>query len=133
MRLNPDCIRDVLMALEGITDGRTSYTFGSFEGFNDYFGLTAYTADEVEYHLRQCGLNGFLVGAQFGADGGFTVIDISPRAHEFLADIRSETVYKAAKEQLGKIGVFSLKALVDVAKSVAAGLIEDGLSGALPP
>lgn len=29
MKLNPDCVRDVLMALEGITDGRTSYTFGS--------------------------------------------------------------------------------------------------------
>ena len=39
MKLNPDCIRDVLMALEGITDGRTSYTFHSFEGLSTTFIL----------------------------------------------------------------------------------------------
>lgn len=132
MKLNPDCVRDVLMALEGITDGRTSYTFGSFEAFKENFSLAAYTADEVEYHLRQCDLNGFLVGARFGASGEFTVIDLSPRAHEFLANIRSETIYKATKERLGKVGVFSLKALVDVAKSVAAEVIANGLSAGLP-
>ena len=65
-------------------------------------------------------MNGFLSGAKFSTSGEFTVVDISPRAHEFLANIRSDTVYKATKERLGKIGVFSLKALVDVAKSVAA-------------
>ena len=131
MKLNPDCVRDVLMALEGITDGRTSYTFGSFEAFKENFSLAAYTADEVEYHLRQCDMNGFLSGAKFSTSGGFTVVDISPRAHEFLANIRSDTVYKATKERLGKIGVCSLKALVDVAKSVAAEVISNSLSAGL--
>ena len=133
MRLNPDCIRDVLMALEGITDGRTSYIFHSFEGFIDHFDLTSYTADEIEYHLRQCDMNGFLVGAQFSCSGEFIIIDISPKAHEFLANIRSDTVYKAVKERLGKIGVSSLKALVDVGKTVAAEFIINGLSGGMPP
>lgn len=133
MKLNPDCIRDVLMALEGITDGRTSYTFHGFEGFIDYFNLTSYTADEIEYHLRQCDRNGFLVGSQFGCSGEFTIIDISPKAHEFLANIRSDTVYKAVKERLGKIGVFSLKALVDVGKAVATEFITNGLSSGMSP
>lgn len=120
MKLNPDCIRDTLMALEGVsTTGGVTYTFASFEDFKGAASLEAYSADEIEYHLRQCDMCGFLVGARFGADGSFSVRDISPSAHEFLANIRSDTVYNAAKGKLAKAGVFSLKALVEVAASVA--------------
>ena len=120
MKLNPDCIRDTLMALEGVsTTGGVTYTFVSFEDFKDAVSLEAYSADEVEYHLRQCDMCGFLVGARFGADGGFSGRYITPSGHEFLANIRSDTVYNAAKGKLAKAGVFSLKALVEVAASVA--------------
>lgn len=121
MKLNPDCTRDILMALEQLsTSGGISYIFQSFEELRDDLGLSAYSADEIEYHLRQCDMSGMLVGASFGASGSFVARDISPKAHEFLANIRSDTVYRAVKEKLSKVGIFSMKAIVDVATAVAS-------------
>ncbi|RKJ52555.1 DUF2513 domain-containing protein [bacterium 1XD42-1] len=97
-----------------------------FHNYNDVreeLHLTAYGTDELEYHLRQCEMAGMLVSAKFGASGSFSVRDISPKAHEFLANIRSDSVYHAVKEKLSKIGIFSIKAIVDVASAVAADCI----------
>lgn len=128
MRLNPDCIRDILLSLEQlIITGGMTFTFNDFEELREYLHLEAYTADEIEYHLRQCDMNGMLVGASFSLDGGFNIRDLSPHAHEFLANIRSKSTYNIVKDILLKAGVFSLKAVVDVAASVATKHISEGL------
>lgn len=124
MKLNPDCTRDILIALEQlVTTGRITYIFQNYDDVREELHLTAYETDEIEYHLRQCEMAGLLVGAKFGASGSFSVRDISPKAHEFLANIHSDTVYHTVKEKLSKIGIFSIKAIVDVASAVAADCI----------
>lgn len=50
MRLNPDCIRDILFSIEDIS----SYdSFISSSQLANTESLKKYTEDEILYHLRQ--------------------------------------------------------------------------------
>ena len=60
MKLNPDCVRDILLAVEeGCDIGRGV----SIPGPN-YSRLQPYNESEVLYHVRQCDLSGFLYQAK---------------------------------------------------------------------
>ena len=128
MKLNPDCIRDILIALESLSeDGHTNCIFPDFATLREHLDLMEYSENEIEYHLHQCDMNDFLIGAKFGADGSFSIKDISPKAHEFLANIRSDTVYTSVKNRLKQVGIYSLKSIVDVASTVASDFISGRL------
>ena len=126
MRLNPDCTRDILLALESceLIDGSTTITFPDFDNVREELGLTAYTSRELEYHMRQCDMSGLLVGAKFGGSGTFSVIDITPDAHKFLADIRSKSLWSKAKEIGKQAGVLELNALISIAHDIASSAIQ---------
>ena len=81
----------------------------------EHLDLMEYSENEIEYHLHQCDMNDFLIK------------DISPKAHEFLANIRSDTVYTSVKNRLKQVGIYSLKSIVDVASTVASEFISGRL------
>src|SRR5690554_6281345 len=101
MRLNPDCIRDVLLAVEDVTDFRTLMRFPGEDGAKH---LAKYSTDEVLYHIKQCELSGLLSGVSWMMGGSCLIRDLSPKGHEFLANIRSETNWKKTKEVASKVG-----------------------------
>ena len=130
MRLNPDCIRDILLSLENLPDnGRTSFSFENFDDVREHLHLNLYSADEIEYHLRQCSMNDMLVGEKFGCDGQFVITDISPKAHEFLANIRDERQWHTVKSTLSAIRSCSLSAISSIAEGVTASAISAYFSG----
>lgn len=56
MKLNPDCIRDILLFAESSTDISNDCNFDS-NVVEKYF--SNYSFNDVMYHLRQCELNDF--------------------------------------------------------------------------
>ena len=128
MKLNPDCIRALLLYSEEHT---TVSKDCRFDMENVPEELLAFSPDELLYHLRQCDANGFFIGFKEYLSGGAFIEDISPKAHEFLANIRKDTVWNGVKGVAAKVGSTSLNALVQIASNVITELIKAqfGLSG----
>lgn len=125
MRLNPDCIRDILIALESITtEINVTYTFHSWEEVPEQIpSLQKYPVEMLSYHIHQLALNGMLYEADFPRDG-FSFKDLTPSAHEFLANIRQETNWKETKEIASKAGSFGLDVLKSIAANIASAYVK---------
>lgn len=123
MRLNPDCIRDVLLTVENNTDYSKSWYFNKENLLEK--PLCNYSSDEVIYHISQCYKAGLIDGCKF-YDGGIagTVGDLSPSGHQFLADIRSDSVWNNVKEVSKKVGSNSLQAISQIATGVITEIIK---------
>lgn len=121
MQLNPDCVRDVLLSIE------------KQSGFNTVICITRqdfpkelhkYSYDEILYHFSQCAQSGFLTGFNSYDDGNMICIsDLTPKGHEFLANIRSADVWSKVKEAAKQVGVSSLKSLMSIASQVVSQVI----------
>ncbi|SHK39328.1 Hypothetical protein SAMN02745163_03744 [Clostridium cavendishii DSM 21758] len=120
MKLNPDCIRDILLTVEENTDFSTSM---SYNENSSYDKLNKYSQEEIFYHINQCELSGLVTKVEWILGGSFYVRDLSPSGHEFLSNIRSDTNWSKTKEVATKVGSFSLDILSKVAVSVATSLI----------
>ena len=122
MKLNPDCVRDILLTLESKTEYGTIVSIST-----DDERLRSYTAAELLYHLNQCEMTGFFYNPSWDLSGNFSVMDITPSAHEFLANIRNDTNWNKVKDVSKKIGSDSLS----VIKDIAIGIISEIVKGSL--
>ena len=127
MKLNPDCIRDILIEIEErIPDIHSEiifYTDGIEAG-----RLAKYSFPEIEYHLNQCNLSGYIASYKTDIVNNIHVGYLSPAGHQFLADIRSDNVWNHTKAIAGKIGSFSLDVLSKIAVGVVTELIKKQLA-----
>lgn len=120
MRLNPDCTRDILLAVEEICD--TGHYFDSRLDIGKISG--DYTKEEIAYHARQCNMAGMFFKFDSDLDGDWEVIDLTPKGHEFLANIREDTIWNNVKTVSAKVGSKSLGAISQIASSVIAEIIK---------
>lgn len=122
MKLNPDCIRDILLDVENKT---TFNNYAEYTGPGDFKHLkTKYNYDETMYHIRQCEQSGlFMEKVSYFMDGGCIIKDLSPQGHEFLANIRQDNNWIKTKEIAGKIGSSSLDVIKDISSQVISNLI----------
>ncbi|MRN27021.1 DUF2513 domain-containing protein, partial [Romboutsia ilealis] len=67
MKLNPDCVRDVLLYVENNTDLKH---FASISPLQMPDELSKYPADEVMYHIKQAELSALLDVPSWYLDGG---------------------------------------------------------------
>ncbi|HCI18409.1 MAG TPA: hypothetical protein DFH32_07320 [Lachnospiraceae bacterium] len=122
MQLNPNCVRDVLIAVEANT------------GYNIYFdypkerdnapSLSTYSDDEIRYHILQCAKANLIELKSRDLAGNLGITDLTPNGHEFLANIRSDTVWNNVKEVSSKIGSTSISALAQIASGTITALIK---------
>lgn len=122
MQLNPNCVRDVLIAVEANT------------GYNIYFdypkerdnapSLSTYSDDEIRYHILQCAKANLIELKSRDLAGNLGITDLTPNGHEFLANIRSDTVWNNVKEVSSKIGSTSITALAQIASGTITALIK---------
>ena len=93
MRLNPDCIRDILLIVEKYAtysnDVEQEIVFQELED--------TYNHEEILYHIRQCEASGLFLKVQYFF-GGFSIVDLSPEGHQFVNDIRQDTNWNRTKE-----------------------------------
>ena len=124
MRLNPDCIRDILFVVEN------NATYSNDVSEETIFKeLTPkYSREEILYHVRQCEYSGlFLKVVHYF--GGFSIEDLSPYGHSFINDIRQDNNWSKTKEIAKSVGSFSLDVLKDISSQVITNLISNQLGG----
>lgn len=133
MRLNPDCVRDILLEVEEGTDYSTSITYDLSKPCPPRF--RRYSHDELIYHIKQCDEAGLIEVSTRSWGGEKAVIsDLTPKGHEFLANTRKNEIWEGTKVVAKKVGSVSLNALVQIASNVITELIKAQFGiGSLPP
>ena len=125
IRLNPDCVRDILLYCED------NCTFTESAEFASGAPLTvdgrSYEWDVLAYHLRQCELTGYFYRAEHDMCGTYYVADLAPVAHEFLANIRRQDNWEKVKATAAKVGSASLSALSSIAAEVIGAAVRAAL------
>lgn len=120
MKLNPDCIRDILIEVESQTTFSSEFLYPD----DNSESLSKYCEDEIFYHIKQCELSGLVTKVSWFLGGACCIDDLSPSGHEFLANIRIDTNWNKTKEVAKRVGSFSLKTLKDISVQVISEVIK---------
>lgn len=101
MKLNPDCIRDVLLVVESETTAthKVSYPAEIFNELDE-----KYTPEVVLYHVIQCMDYGYFREAKILGKMGISIPDFAPKGHKFLANIRKGNIWNGVKAISEKLG-----------------------------
>lgn len=127
MRLNPDCIRDILFYIEENTDYQNWTDFPrSPQNFNIKL-KNDYPANEILYHLELCEEYGYIITTNSQSIGAIQVKRLSVLGHEFLENIRQDTNWNKTKEISQKVGASSLNFISQIASNVISQLITNNL------
>jgi hypothetical protein len=122
MRLNHECIRDILMFLEGLELGQTVRATTIAEK------LPSYTREEVIYSVKKLFEAGFISGNESeGRHSAGLVKEITWKGHKFIDNIRSSTVWDKVNEESKSIGSISIDILSNIATNIATALITSRL------
>ena len=126
MRLNPDCIRDILFAIEDLSMPSSLMT--STQLSKTKF-LNKYSNDEILYHLQQLDWSGYIItpNRHKTLDGMFFVNDLSPAGHEFISDIRKDTNWNKVKSISKEVGSETLTSIKSIAEGVISSAIKTSL------
>ncbi|MGG7191169.1 DUF2513 domain-containing protein [Clostridium paraputrificum] len=123
MRLNPDCIRDILLYIESKTDSQIGFV--NFEELvND---LNTYDENTLHYHVDQVLSYGLVHDVKYAENKPDYILDLSPLGHNFLADIRSDNIWTNTKSIAAKIGSVSLDSLIQISTGVLTQMINKHL------
>ena len=115
MKLNINCIRDILLTIEENCDFETPWEYQ--EDSPDSKFLSNYNHEEIVYHIKQAEKSDLIDGVDYFESGSNIYIsDLTPKGHEFLANIRNDTVWKKV---LSKASNASLPIILEVAKDAA--------------
>lgn len=114
MKLDQDCIRDVLLQVEAadLSDHPTAATL--------HRKLPRYSEDELCYACYLLGDAGYLdiEKTYFIRRPAVRVNGITYKGYSFLEQIRDDTVWGKVKARAKKLGVAALSGLADIAKDV---------------
>lgn len=126
MKLNPDCIRDVLMTVEQTVNYTTGFEYRINQEVPKK--LAKYTHDEIVYHIHQSRLAGLLFECHINGAGAYiTIDDLTPAGHEFLANIRSDSVWEKVKGAAASTCGNSLRGIAQIAQALMIEIIKQYL------
>ncbi len=122
MKLNPECIRMVLLTIENeltLDDNfkpKRYYTDDLLQSK----ALSEFNNKDIIYSLIQLSKNGYIDIHDIGADQRFIarIIDITPLGHEFINHIRPKSVWDNIMDISKKTSNFSFNALATIALNV---------------
>lgn len=123
MRLNVDCIRDVMLVLEDSPYGKHFSVRQLCEL------LTEYSEEDISYtclKLTEADFITALVTGTLGLEPAYVkdISDITFSGHQFLADIHSDTIWNGVKSVAAKLGVASVSSLTQIVSSTTLALIK---------
>lgn len=119
MKLNYDCIRDILLTIEEIPNRKGELIL---ENFKSYTKLSKYNEDEIQYNALKLLQEKYVTGLKI-PDKNTTIVlfftDLTWSGHALLNDIRSETVFNQTKEKIIKsVGSASLTIFQQLASTI---------------
>lgn len=128
MKLNNDLIRDILLTIEEYTayDKPISFYKPYEVEENNQPLIKDYSKEEFFYHLDQCEQSG-LINVMLETGEYTTVANLTPNGHEFLENIRSNTVWSKTKSISKKLGLKSLDAIIQISTAVITEIIKQEL------
>lgn len=127
MKLNPDCIRDVLLYLEENLKVKDGHKFTEITLSQLQDALSQYPSEDVFYSVYNLREIRFI-------DGKFNDINdmkmffceinnITWSGHQFLNSIRPKTIWDATKQGASKLGIMSMHALSTIAMKITEAVI----------
>lgn len=140
MKLNHDCIRDVMIYIENNCiyedDSRGNRSIHSrvfYEITHDKKLSSRYTEDEIRYVVAQLYFEDMVIATMTPETLNFRQFDVdslSFKGHEFLDNIKDDTIWKKTKKFVGeRLNSASLAIIGNVAGKLA---LEALTSGAAP-
>ena len=78
-----------------------------------------YDNEELLYHLKYCIESGLLVADAPSGLYQMWVYDLTPKGHEFLANIRNKNIWSKVKGLVSKAGSNGVDVVIEIAKAVA--------------
>lgn len=118
MKLNYDCVRDVMLYLE------RNLNFGS--PIRDTNINLNYNIEDVRYSLLKLHEINYLDGSVSKyMDGEYSVIttDITFYGHKFIGEIQSDTIWDKTKSVSKDLGIQTINGITQIASSVISSLI----------
>lgn len=146
MKLNVDCVRDILLCVESNTGPHHECRFvdiGSYANdvrralgddlrpveVPDYQLplLDAYGNDTLIYHVQYCIEADLLKqrGPISGEAGIFAIPGLTVRGHDLIDNVREKTTWDSVKAIFSRTGGFGVDVLVSVAGDLAAAQAKD--------
>lgn len=133
MRLNLDCVRQLLLCVEDNT-GLREYCYFIDSGLEecqinigespipppDYQDklLKKFDNDELVYHINYCVDAGLLSTITPLGSYRIGIADLTPKGHDFLENIRDNSVWSGVKDIATKVGSKSLESVIQIAYDV---------------
>lgn len=114
MKLNNDCIRDILLYVEKNTT--YEYPFASVEDLISR--LTQYDKDTINYHIRKAHQGGLIDAINYRDGVPLDISFLSWKGHEYIDTIRDGKVWEKLKDSTKNIASVSLPLLVKLAEDV---------------
>lgn len=119
MKLNYDCIRDILLTVEEIPNRKDELILANFKSYKK---LSKYNEEEIQYNALKLLQEEYVIGEEASGNNTTTVLfltDLTWSGHELLNDIRSETVFNQTKEKIIKsVGSASLTIFQQLASTI---------------
>lgn len=127
MKLNPDCIRDVLLHLEENLKIKEGHKFTEINLNQLKEALSQYEEDDIfysVYNLHQIRFIEGRIGDVSNMKMFFCEINnITWNGHQFLNTIRPKSIWDATKSGASKLGVMSMHALSTIAMKIAEAVV----------
>lgn len=129
MKLNYECMRDVLIFLEEnltLNCADDGMEYEEMSGEDVCNGLPAYSKEDVYYSLEMLSQGGYINADDLYGDDQLlvcSVLSLNLDGHEFLAQIRDSENWSNVKKVTSAIRNFSLSAISSAAEGVASALI----------
>lgn len=98
MKLNNDCVRDILFTVEDNTGYNKHLIFHANKANCDK--LKKYDNDEIMYHIIQCTKAYLIEAGQIDLSGNILIKDLTPRGHEFINNIREDNNWNKVKRYI---------------------------------
>lgn len=129
MKLNPDCIRDVLLYLEGYLEidlDNSNFKMISLNEIIEHFS-ELYTEEDIWYTVYNLKEIRFIEGNinNAGKHKMFfcEISNITWNGHQFLNTIRPKNIWDATKSGAKKIGATSISALNMIATEITKAIV----------
>ncbi|WP_203269064.1 DUF2513 domain-containing protein [Streptococcus uberis] len=120
MKLNYDCIRDILLTVEESDSLRANILLNEK---NNYKRLAKYSSDDLQYNSLKLLGEGYINALKYSGDNTTNIIfidDLTWSGHELLNDIRSDSVYNSTKDKVkSTLGTVSIAVFQKLATDFA--------------